>query len=272
MVERPRWADWLVLVLAFQAHWLFDHSDDVLSGTRRPVWWVVIAVLVVGTVLMVTRRGGPQRWWAVACLAGPVVWTLQTLWGDVANNMPDPAFEVPQPQPTAPFDDPTRLVPLVQLNRAAGWAWLPGDVNLLIMMSAAALLLRSPEAVRWLARRLGPPMRPIAVTAGLVALLVFITFPDHHLTWLSALVVLVVAPIVLATRSWMRARWILPIGFGTGGMLVAVTWFLQVGPDDRRDTVTHAWVPVLVTFTVVAALVAALTLGVRRLAWRIRYE
>lgn len=103
MVERPRWADWLVLVLAFQAHWLFDHSDDALHVTRRPVWWVVIAVLVVGTVM-------------------------------------------------------------------------------------------------------------------------------------------------------------------------AVAWFVHVGPDDRREFGHHAWIPEVATLTVVATIVATVTLGVRRLAWRIRYE
>lgn len=270
MVERPRWADWLVLVLAFQAHWLFDHSEFALNGTRRPVWWVVIAVLVVGTVLMVTRRGEPRRWWAVACLAGPIVWTLWTLGGHGAAHMPDPTFE----ESSFGYSDGRIWIPRqpMVLVRPAGWAWLPADVDPLVVMSIAALLLRSPEAVERLARRFGPPVRPIAATAGLVALLVFITFPDRHLTWLSALAVLVAAPVVLASRPWMRARWILPIGFGTGGMLLAVAWFLQVGPDDRRDSVTHAWVPDVVAFTVVAAIVAAVTLGVRRLAWRIRYE
>lgn len=271
MVERPRWADWLVLVLAFQAYWLFDHSHDALSGTRGTVWWVVIAVLVVGTVLMVTRRGDSRRWWAVASLAGPVVWALWALWGHGAESIPDPTFD----ESWFGFSsDGQTLIPRVPmvLGRPAGWAWLSADVDPLVMMSVAALLLRSPEAVERLARRFGPPVRPIAVTSGLVALLVFITFPDGHLTWLSALVVLVVAPVALATRSWMRARWILTIGFGTGGMLMAVTWFLQVGPDDRRDSVTHAWIPDVVAFTVIAAIVAAVTLGVRRLAWRIRYE
>lgn len=271
MMERPRWADWLVLVLAFQAHWLFDHSNDTLSGTRRPVWWAVIAVLVVGTVLMVTRRGDSRRWWAVACLAGPVVWTLWTLGGHSAEYIPDPTFD----EAWSGFSSDGRtLIPRIPmvLGRPAGWAWLSADVDPLVMMSVAALLLRSPEVVGWLTRRFGPPVRPIAVTAGLVALLVFITFPDRHLTWLSSLAVLVVAPVVLATRPWMRTRWILPIGFGTGGTLMAVAWFLQVGPDARREFGHHAWVPEVVTLTVVAAIVAAVALGVRRLAWRIRYE